>query len=260
MATTRPSASSRTRATAAAGAAAAAPEELEAFVLSLYPPGFDRSKPHEQVQLEETSAAAAAESRRSSVMGNAERVAREEAKALERAAKAAARESKAEQAALLRAQLLEAKERARRAAQEAKEAAAKRARHQAAIAAAEQLLHDLHLDAQPRSTSLKGFGAFLRHDSLSAKTLMRLLANLRLHVHDVRIVLEEDNLLPRSPFAIGLTIDSVSLLPPDDDAEPPVEPSSPGATATAGASSASGATSRTSSSRPFSGFTCLMPP
>ena len=131
--------------------------------------------------------------------------------------------------------------RERGAAQEAKEAAAKRARHQAAIAAAEQLLHDLHLDAQPRSTSLKGFGAFLRHDSLSAKTLMRLLANLRLHVHDVRIVLEEDNLLPRSPFAIGLTIDAVSLLPTDDDTEPPAEPSSPVATATGGASSASGA-------------------
>eukprot|EP00966_Prymnesium_polylepis_P209523 4853570-Prymnesium_polylepis.1 len=87
----------------------------------------------------------------------------------------------------------------------------KRARHQAAIAAAEQLLHNLQrgFDAEELASRLKGLDAFFRHETFAIRKVLQLIANVRLDVQDVMIVLDEDRVLQSHPFALGLTIRSI---------------------------------------------------
>ena len=51
--------------------------------------------------------------------------------------------------------------------------------------------------------------------------LLKLADNLRLRVRDVHIVLDDCSLVPGSPFAVGLSIDAISLLPTAPGDAPP---------------------------------------
>ena len=107
----------------------------------------------------------------------------------------------------------------------ADEAEARRARHQAAIAAAEQLLQSLQtasgVESIAKAAGLKNTAAFLREDSFMTRQILRLADNLRLHVRDVHVVLDDCSLIPASPFAVGLSIDSITLLPTTESDAPP---------------------------------------
>ena len=100
---------------------------------------------------------------------------------------------------------------------EAAEQRSKRARHQAAIAAAEQLLHSLQSGAdaeEPSSNRLKGLDSFFKQTSFAMRKLLQAFTNFRLDVQDVCVVLDEDQLLPTQPFALCLTISAIEIASP----------------------------------------------
>ena len=93
----------------------------------------------------------------------------------------------------------------------------KRSRHQAAIAAAEQLLHNLQrgFDAEELASRFKGLDAFFgkKRETFAIRKLLQLIANIRLDIQDVMIVLDEDRLMPSHPFALGLIVRSIEVAP-----------------------------------------------